>query len=85
MEVLLPRKTRSSDSNELKVYSIFIQWKSKEKFVILLNAWDLRRKFLIIEATDEKGKIISTLKMNLYKIAIGPYHHDFRLTGFNKG
>lgn len=58
-----------------------MQWKSKEKFIIILNAQDLRRKFLIIEATDDKCKVISTLKMNLFKIAIGPYHHDFYLPG----
>ena len=37
----------------------------------------MRCKFLIIEALDEKGKAISTMKINLYMIAIGPYHHDF--------
>lgn len=68
----------------LRYLRYHFQWKSKEKFTILLNAHDIRRKFLYIEATDEKGKLVSNLKMNLYKIAVGPYHHDFCLMGANK-
>ena len=61
---------------------IFIQWKLKEKFCFFPTAYELRCKFLIVEALDEKGKIISSMKINLFMIATGPYHHDF---SFNIG
>ena len=36
----------------------------------------MRKKFFILELIEE-GKVIGQLKINLYLLAVGPYHQDF--------
>jgi hypothetical protein len=45
----------------------------------MTNEYELRRKFLEIEAYNLKKQVIGSLKINLYMIWTGPYHLDFKL------
>ena len=39
-----------------------------------MTEYDLRLKFLVIEALDKTKQVIGQLKINLYLIWRGPYH-----------
>ena len=41
--------------------------------------YDLRMKFLIVEAVDRSKQVLSTLQVNLYQIWRGPYHLNLPL------
>lgn len=48
-----------------------------KRFAFSTNQYQLRTNFLKIHAFDDHGKEIANLKINLYYIVSGPYHHDF--------
>jgi hypothetical protein len=51
----------------------------------MMTEYELRKKFLIVEALNKKKEIVGILKINVYTIWIGPYHLDFNmeLKGYN--
>jgi hypothetical protein len=43
----------------------------------MMTEYDLRKKFLMVEAVNRRKEVIGVLKFNLYTIWIGPFHLDF--------
>ena len=43
----------------------------------MMNEYQLRKKFLILEAIGPDNKIQGTLKINFHTIWAGPFHQDF--------
>lgn len=43
------------------------------------NEYELRKKFLEVEAFNIKKQVMGSLRINMYIIWTGPYHLDFKL------
>ena len=39
--------------------------------------YELRKQFATLSVCDKEGKVINSLKINMYLLATGPYHLDF--------
>ena len=44
-----------------------------------LTEYDLRVKFLVVEAVDRSKQVLGSLNVNLYQIWRGPYHLNLPL------
>lgn len=42
-----------------------------------MTEYQLRNKFLVIEAYNTHDKLLGSLRMNMYVLWVGPYHLDF--------
>lgn len=56
------------------------QWRVSHRMECKMNEYQLRLKFLIVEAYDRKKALLGSLKINLYLIWRGPYHINLPLS-----
>lgn len=64
---------------KIRVVYILFQWNLNTSFSFTSNEYDLRAKFLTIVIKDQDDKVYSSIKVNLYRIIVGPYHHNFKI------
>jgi hypothetical protein len=51
-----------------------MQWRITHRMECQLNEYDLRTKFLVVEAINRSKETLCSIKVNLYQIWRGPYH-----------
>ena len=56
-----------------------MKWRINHTFDFMMNEYELRKKFLVVEAINKKKEVIGMLKFNMYTIWMGPFHLDFLL------
>jgi hypothetical protein len=56
-----------------------MKWKIAHVFEFYMTEYELRNKFLVVEAYDCHKAFLGSLKINMYVLWVGPYHLDFRL------
>jgi hypothetical protein len=50
-----------------------------------MTEYELRNRFLLVEAVDGRGETVGRLKMNMFTLWTGPYHQDFALRTIKPG
>jgi hypothetical protein len=56
-----------------------MQWKITHRMECQLTEYDLRVRFLTLEAVDRNKQVIGTIKINLYHIWRGPFRINLPL------
>jgi hypothetical protein len=50
-----------------------------------MTEYELRQRFLVVEAMDCHGAVLGKLKLNMFTLWNGPYHLDFALPPIKGG